>query len=437
MGEKRKVGVESVVSIEMDSVWVSLFLSAVAFVVTMLAYPHVLSYARRHNIVDNPNARKLQRVPVPVMGGLTVYIGYFVASTVAFLLTKDVRIVKVMAVLTVMGSVGIWDDIKDITPALRFAVEVLVVWAIMILFDVEINDFHGLWGIRRIPAQFSIPLSLIAGVGIINAVNLIDGVDGLCSSFGMMTCLVFAYIFHHVGDTTMFFIAMIVIGGLLPFFFHNVFGQSSKMFLGDGGSLMLGTLLTLFTFNTLSADSPCFAIGYSGLSLVALTLAILSIPVFDTLKVMIYRVARGKSPFLPDKTHLHHLFIELGFSHLATSFIMVFMNLTIVGLLLLAWSLGLSMDGQVYWVIFLAVMFTWGLYFTMEGQHRQNDGEGSVFFQKVSKRGKATNISMTPFWQFFRRIVDSRFLGGKHVETGEAEGVDETETPARPDPRIQ
>ena len=421
----------------MDSIWVSIILSAVAFVVTMLAYPHVLNYAKKHNIVDNPNARKLQRVPVPVMGGLTVYIGYFVASTVAFFWTKDVRIIKLMAVLTVMGSVGIWDDIKDVSPALRFAVEVLVVWAIMILFDVEINDFHGLWGIRRIPAQFSIPLSLIAGVGIINAVNLIDGVDGLCSSFGMMTCLVFAYIFHHVGDTTMFIVAMIVIGGLFPFFFHNVFGQSSKMFLGDGGSLMLGTLLTLFTFNTLSADSPCFRIGYSGLSLVALTLAILSVPVFDTLKVMIYRVVRGKSPFLPDKTHLHHLFIELGFSHLATSAIMVFINVIIVGLLILAWLLGLSMDGQVYLVIIFAILLTWGLYFTMEGQRKQNDGEGSAFFQKCCKSGKATNISMTPFWQFFRRIVDSRFLGGKPVETGEDNNPDETETPARPDPRIQ
>ena len=421
---------------EMTSIWLLFLLFAIAFVVTMLAYPHVLNFARRHNIVDNPNARKLQRVPIPVMGGMTVYIGLFVASLVAFILMKDTQIIKVIALITVMGIIGIWDDIKDITPALRFAVEVLVVWAMMILFDLEINDFHGLWGIRRLPEVVSIPLSLIAGVGIINAVNLIDGVDGFCSSFGMMTCLVFAGIFYHVGDMTMCVMAIITIGALVPFFFHNVFGRSSKMFLGDGGSLMLGTLLTLFTFNALSADSPCSALGYNGMSLVALTLAILSVPVFDTLKVMMYRVARGKSPFLPDKTHLHHLFIEMGFSHLATSAIIVFMNALIIGLLVLVWSLGLSFDGQVYFVVAMAILFTWGFYFAMEGQRRKNDGEGSALYQRWSNRVKATNISATPIWQFFRRIVDSRFLGGKAVEMAVEEDESETETPSRPDPRI-
>ena len=208
------------------------------------------------------------------------------------------------------------------------------------------------------------------------------------------------------------------------------------MFLGDGGSLMLGTLLTLFTFNTLSTNSPCAKYGENGLSLVALTLAILSVPVFDTLKVMIYRVMRGKSPFLPDKTHLHHLFIEIGFSHLATSGIIVFANGMIICLLILAWSLGLGIDGQVYLVVGLAILVTWGFYFTMEGQRKQNDGEGSEFFQRCYKHAKSTNISAAHFWQFFRRIVDSKFLGGGHVVSEEIDDDSESQTRARPDPRI-
>ena len=421
----------------MNSIWVSLLLLAIAFIVSMLVYPRVLVFARKNNIVDNPNARKLQRVPIPVMGGVTVYFGLLVSSIVAFIWLKDMQIVKMMGLVTVMGFVGIWDDVKDVTPALRFGIEVFVVWMMIILFDIQINDFHGLWGIRRIPESVSIPLSLIAGVGIINAVNLIDGVDGLCSSFGMMTCLVFSVLFYHVGDIAMFAMAMIVIGALVPFFFHNVFGRSSKMFLGDGGSLMLGTLLTLFTFNTLSAESPCFRLGYSGLSLVALTLAILSIPVFDTLKVMIYRVYRGKSPFLPDKTHMHHLFIEMGFSHLATSGILVFTNALIVALLILVWYLGMSVNGQVYFVIILSILVTWGFYFTMEGQRRQNDGDGSALFQRWCKNGKATNISATSFWQLIRKVVDSRFFGGEPVEIEEEADLDESDTHPRPDPRIQ
>ena len=207
----------------MISIWIAILLSAIAFAVTMLVYPHVLVFARKHNIVDNPNARKLQRVPVPVMGGMTVYIGFLISSLIAFILIKDIRIIKVMVLLTVMGFVGVWDDIKDVSPSLRFAVEVAVVWAMMILFDVEINDFHGLWGIHQLPDIVSIPLSLIAGVGIINAINLIDGVDGFCSTFGSMACLVFALVFFKAGDMTMFVLALIVIGGVVPFFFHNVF----------------------------------------------------------------------------------------------------------------------------------------------------------------------------------------------------------------------
>lgn len=420
----------------MLSIGIPVLLMSVAFVVAMLAYPHVLGYARRHKIVDNPNARKLQRVPVPVMGGTTVFIGFLVSSVLGLILLKDVRIVKVLALLAVMYGIGVWDDIKDIPAALRFAVEFLLVWTMIVVFGWEINDLHGLWGIHGIPDAVSIPLSLIAGVGIINAINLIDGVDGFCSTFGTMACAIFAAIFHHAGDMTLFTLSLITIGALIPFFFHNVFGQTSKMFLGDGGSLMLGTLLTLFTFNALSTDSPCAALGYSGLSVVALTLAILAVPVFDTLKVMIYRVARGKSPFLPDKTHLHHLYIEMGFSHLATSAIIVTVNALTVLALVLCWSLGMSMDWQLYLVVFLGLLDTWGFYFLMEYYHSKNDGAGTDLYQRWCRRGKSTNISAAPFWQFLRRLVDSRFLGGAPVVIEEAPPEDEEKPKVKLDPRI-
>ena len=111
----------------MVSIWIAILLSAIAFVVTMLVYPHVLGFARRHNIVDNPNARKLQRVPVPVMGGMTVYIGLLVSSLVAFILIKDIRIIKMMVLVTIMGAVGVWDDVKDVSASLRFGIEFFVV----------------------------------------------------------------------------------------------------------------------------------------------------------------------------------------------------------------------------------------------------------------------------------------------------------------------
>ena len=419
----------------MPTLFISICLMLVAFLVTMLVYPHVLNFARKHNIVDNPNARKLQRVPVPVMGGTTVFIGLLVAGNIGYFFAPDSRMIVILVLLFVMYLIGTLDDVKDVSVSVRFLIELLVVWMMILLLGVEINDLHGLWGIHRIPDAVSVPLSLIAGVGIMNAINLIDGVDGYCSSFGTMACLAFAITFYYVGDMPMFMLALITIGALIPFFFHNVFGRSSKMFLGDGGSLMLGTLLTLFVFNTLSVDSPCSAYGDSGLSLPALVLAILAVPVFDTLRVMIFRVIKGKSPFHPDKTHLHHLFIEMNFSHLATSAQIVFGNILIVAALVVSWILGASINFQLYLVIALALAFTWGFYFFMEAQHRKNDGEGSALFQRWCNRGRKTSITATGAWRFIRRAVDSRFLGGKRPTTIHRPTIPEPTD--RPDPRIQ
>jgi len=415
------------------TIGLSIILMLVAFVVTMLVYPYVLNFARKHKIVDNPNARKLQRVPVPVMGGTTVFAGFLAATVVMYCVVPHPKVIPIMGILFVMYLLGLWDDVKDVSPAVRLMVEVLVVWYMILSLDAGINDFHGLWGIHELPDVISVPLSIVAGVGIINAINLIDGVDGYCSTYGMMACIVFACIFYFAGDVGMYALALIGIGSLLPFFFHNVFGKTSKMFLGDGGSLMLGTLLALFALRALAKGCPCALYSDQGISLPALVLAILAVPVFDTLKVMTVRIANGYSPFHPDKSHMHHLFIELNFSHLATSGIIVLINIFIVLALVLGWSLGMSVDWQVYLVVILSLAATWGFYFFADWHHQQNDGHGSALWQRWSHYAKSTNVSGTTLWKGIRKAVDSPFLGGKPPEPPE-----NPEAPTgKIDPRIQ
>ena len=397
----------------MDISWLSIVLMLVAFVVTTLVYPFVLAHARKYGIVDNPSARKLQRVPVPVMGGTAVFIGFLAAVVVSLFFLPTDRVLRLTALLTVMYAIGLWDDVKDVSAEFRFLLELLIVWMMILLLGVEVNDFHGFLGIHELPDAVSVPFSLIAGVGIINAINMIDGVDGYCSSYGMMACAVFAVIFWKAGAFPMLALALITIGALLPFFFHNVFGKTSKMFLGDGGSMVLGMLLSFFTFNTLTAGRPSdLAFEDTGLNLAALCLAVLAIPVFDTLKVMVFRIARGQSPFHPDKSHLHHLYIEMIFSHMSTSAIIVFHNVAIVGLLLLGWLLGAGPTLQVLIVVTAAVLYTWGFYFFMEDQRRKNDGEGTALWRHWCKLGRSTSFSTLPLSVFIRKIVDSKLLGG-------------------------
>ena len=402
---------EIVLEGDMDNTWLLVLLMVVAFAVTTVTYPFVLAFARKHGIVDNPSARKLQRVPVPVMGGTAVFIGLLAAIVVGLFFLPGERVAKLTGLLAVMYAIGVWDDIRDVSAEFRFLVEMMIVWLMILLLGVEVNDFHGFLGVNEVPDAISVPFSLIAGVGIINAINMIDGVDGYCSTYGMMACAAFSVIFWKAGAIPMAALALMMIGALLPFFFHNVFGKTSKMFLGDGGSLLLGTLLTFFTFNTLTDGRPSdLAFEGTGLSLAALCLAVLAVPVFDTLKVMVIRLFRGQSPFHPDKSHLHHLYIEMSFSHMATSALIVLHNMGIIALLLLSWLLGADATWQLLIVIAAALLYTWGFYFFMEGQRRKNDGEGT----DVWKRWCHHKISFTtmPLSVFIRKVVDSKVLGG-------------------------
>lgn len=397
----------------MDSSWLSFVLMLVAFVATNVAYPFVLALARKHGIVDNPSARKLQRVPVPVMGGTAVFIGFLAAVIVFLFFHPSEWAIKFVALLMAMYAIGVWDDVKDVSAEFRFLLELLIVWLVILLLGVQINDFHGFLGINELPEAVSVPFSLIAGVGIINAVNMIDGVDGYCSTYGMMACSVFAIVFWKAGSTLLLALSLITIGALLPFFFHNVFGKTSKMFLGDGGSLMLGMLLSFFTFVTLTAGAPVSAaFEGTGISLPALCLAVLAVPVFDTLKVMTIRLYRRQSPFHPDKNHLHHLYIEMNYSHMSTSAIIVLADMAIIALLPLNWLLGAGATLQVVLVMAAAVSYTWGFYFFMEGQRRKNDGEGSALWKRTCKRAQKWSFTTMPVSRFIRTIVDSRALGG-------------------------
>ena len=382
-------------------------LSLLAFCISLGLYPPTLRFARRHGIVDNPDARKLQREPVPVLGGLVVFIGFYAAAVVMLMNHGTERMMAGLTATAIMTAIGIWDDLRDLPAAFRFIVEMCVVWLLRGWGEIWINDFHGLWGLGEISLWVSAPLSIIAGVGIINAINLIDGVDGYSSGFGITACLVFGAFLGASGiwpSATMMFI---LAGALVPFWLHNVFGKRSKMFIGDGGSLLLGTSMTVTCFCILDEKSPCAAIADTyGVGLIPFTLAVLAIPVFDTLRVMTLRMARGNSPFSPDKTHLHHLFIEMGFSHVVTSLIICTANTLIVLCWWLSWKLGAGIDLQFYIVTTLGLLVTSGFYkFSKIQQRRQ-----SRIWDFFCRLGARSHRFSLPLWIFVRRLVDQPIL---------------------------
>ena len=345
---------------------VHLYYYAILFFVSLFStwwiFKKVLRIAIEKNIVDNPDARKLQRVPVPVLGGVAFFFGIVVALTISDIMFSPTPLFSIIGVLVIMLYIGTVDDVISLSPYTRFVAEIGVVLILIYGKGVSLNSFHGLWGVEAIPEWFAVPLTIFACVGIINAINLIDGVNGLSSGYCVMACSIFAFVFLWAGDRHAASLAILSVGALLPFFCHNVFGVRSKMFMGDGGTLLMGTIMSILVLDALSDNSFLSQKADADFGLVAFVLAVLAVPVFDTLRVMFTRIFRGVSPFRPDKTHLHHLLLDLHFSHIGASVIEVGANLTIVGLWFLSYILGASVDLQLYIVIALGILFTFGFY---------------------------------------------------------------------------
>ena len=383
--------------------------------VTTVVYPFVLRYALRHQIVDNPNARKIHRQPVPVMGGVAVYAGILAGCLAMYFLISKASIHWSLMAMTTMLVLGVWDDMKNLPAILRLFIQFGIVGAYMLFTDHYIHNFYGLFGIHEISQWVGIPLTLVGGVGTINAINMIDGIDGYSSGYGIMACTCFAVLFGILGPSVWASLAVIVTSALIPFFFHNVFGVKSKMFIGDGGTMMLGFLMAILAIGAMSMRRGP-ELEAKGIGVMAMTLAILCIPIFDTLRVMTARMLRGRSPFKPDKTHLHHLFIDMGFSHLRASTYILSMNLIVIIVWLLLWQCGASINTQTCVVILMGLTVTVGFYKLMRWQQHSgpigDDGlpQGTPLWHAFCRIGMKSRKEKGKIWLTLRRIVDDKWF---------------------------
>lgn len=380
----------------------------IPFLVSMFSavwiFPKILRIALMKNIVDNPDARKLQRIPVPVLGGVAVVFGILVSLSICQVYADCSGLFTIVLAMLIMLYVGTIDDIMDLSPTIRFVIEIGVTLMLMYSCDYSIDHFHGLWSLDTVPSYVSIPLTVVTVVGLINAINLIDGVDGYSSGYCIMACTIFGLFFYLAGDTDMVLLASVCAASLIPFFFHNVFGRTSKMFIGDGGTLVMGIVMSVFVLNVLKGDTCCGLYTSWGIGLVPFTLAVLSIPVFDTVRVMSTRILRHTSPFHPDKTHLHHLFIAMGYSHIGTTVSILLLNLLVILSWYLVYKLGGSVDVQLYVVVFMSLLVTFGFY----GGVRLCQRHHNAFWRFLCRIGKITHVERKGLFLWLQQLMDGK-----------------------------
>ena len=389
-------------------------------VVSLLAvrwvYFKILKIAKEKNLVDNPDARKLQKVPVPVVGGLAVFFGLLFGLlcgiTMMNLFAGDIgmfsgivsvnRLLPIVLGMSIMLYVGCMDDIMGLSPKARFLIEILVILGLIYSSGISVDSLHGLWGIDEIPSVVAVPLTIFAGVGIINAINMVDGVNGLSSGLCITCSMLFGLQFFCIGDYVNAVLAFSIASSLFLFFIHNVFGNQSRMFIGDAGTMVMGVLMTWFVMCSMHDAGRGMILDYAYCP-TAMVVAILSVPVADTLRVMTMRVFHGKSPFSPDKTHLHHAFVGIGVSHSITALSEILIDVTVVVIWYLSVRLGAPLHCQLYTVVLVAAILVWGTYAFLV--HEQNSN--SRIARWLRGFSPKTHLGSTEWWQRLTYRLDS------------------------------
>lgn len=380
-----------------------------AFFAVRWIFFKVLYISKEKGLVDNPDARKLQKEPVPVMGGVAVFFGVAAGLLAGYmtggLVGTEFRtlMMPVLAAMVVMLFTGAMDDILGLSPKSRLVIEVLAVVGLIFASGGCIDTFHGLWGVESFSWWWAVPLTVFAGVGIINAVNMIDGVNGLSSTLCMLCCVMYGGVFMKAGDASNAVLAFSTAAALLPFMVHNVFGLRSRMFIGDAGTMVMGLLMTWFTISLLRSDSPIAYYNMAdGVNMIAFAVAVLCVPVFDTLRVIMMRVARKKSPFHPDKTHLHHVFVKVGVSHFITAMTEVLIMLVVVVIWMVSVVFGASVEWQLYIVIVASILLVWGTYWIINFNARHH----TEFLHWLVNFSVRTHLGRKEWWKRITASLD-------------------------------
>ena len=286
----------------------------------LLCYAFKLLFTRLKKF-DKINHRSIHQSKATKTGGVTVFLTLFLFSTYFYLYGIQIYDFSLLIPLGIMFVVGVYDDFYNADFKLKFLLQIIVA-KILIDQGLIIDHFHGVLGLQEIPRIGAQIFTVFVFLVIVNAINFIDGIDGLAITEVIKVILLVEFFSLH--PTPLFELGAITILGLLPLYYFN-FKKNYKVFLGDAGSLFLGTLIACYLFHVLGSEYTLKSHFSTNKPLLAISLIVY--PLVDLLRVFIIRIRNKKSPFSPDQNHLHHLLVKKGVSHLAIVLIILSISL--------------------------------------------------------------------------------------------------------------
>ena len=298
----------------------------IALVVSAKTVPTVINVSRQLKLFSVPNGRSSTTYTIPTLGGIAIFLGFILGLT----LTRNGYILPglifIIAGVLIMFFVGLKDDILTLSAGKKLTAQLFVAGMLMVLGHFRLTNLHGFLGIDSISLIPSLILTGFVFIVFINAFNLIDGIDGLAAGLSILSSSFFGVWFYLSGHFEYAIVAFSLVGSLTGFLFYNDYGKRNKIFMGDTGSLILGTVIAVLVieFNefNINPNTP-----YAILSAPAVSFGVLIYPLLDTLRVFAIRIIQGKSPFSADKNHTHHRLLALGLNHRTATYTILVANI--------------------------------------------------------------------------------------------------------------
>lgn len=356
-----------------------------SFIITYLVIPKVINVVHFKQLHDDPNERSSHKKNTPTLGGISFY---FTLSIALYFLAKwdTTNIINSLVPgLAILFIIGLKDDLVSVLPLTKIFSQLVAIAFLLSNNDLLITSLNGFLGFYEIHSVTSYIISTLFMLSIINSFNLIDGIDGLAASIGVIVCTFFSILFYQTNQFFYSLLSIALVGTLVAFLFYNL-SERKKIFMGDTGSLIIGFLVSFLSIKLLSTDATLLsAFSFNPENLPIIVGAAIIIPLFDTVSVFIIRTTTGKRFFKADRNHIHHTFLEFGFSHRKVSFIIGISNIVFFALIFLV-----SQFFNSFVVFFASLVFLFVVGFFLYNIRQNFDNHKpfipkSAFFQKIFK----------------------------------------------------
>jgi len=310
--------------------FVSVLTLLCSFMLVYILIPKIIWVVRHHNLIDQPDERSTHEIATPTMGGVAFFITLILAISFLKLWDLDRIGLNLVAALAVIFIIGLKDDLVVSTPLAKLGAEIFAISIIIFSSGMQLTSLDGFLGIYELPEVLLNLFLFLILVFIINAYNLLDGIDGLASTIAIIILSIYSLIFYATGLYFYFLLCLSLVGVLLAYLRYN-FSNTQKIFMGDTGSLIIGFCISFLTLKFLEMDASLFSLfTFKVENKLIIVAAILFIPIFDTLRVICIRLLNKKSPFFPDRNHIHHVLVDTGLSHTAVTLLIGLTNYCLI-----------------------------------------------------------------------------------------------------------